>query len=151
MSQNASIRNVYRELLRYTKTSNSREELRSAFRQASVKNESIEDRLKQAHSRLAVLKMSHPKRSFQNNTNSTDSTTTTTSTTSRWMYKNGQRIALQDRPGNGREDGQPTRRDTGQVVSNWDGKNLDPSSVKLHRQQLQRAGFVNNAHAKGFF
>mmetsp|Transcript_9120 Transcript_9120/g.13219 ORF Transcript_9120/g.13219 Transcript_9120/m.13219 type:complete len:140 (+) Transcript_9120:107-526(+) len=36
-------------------------------------------------------------------------------------------------------------------VSNWDGKNLDPCSVKRHNYSLNRMGFVNNLHAKGIF
>mmetsp|Transcript_19291 Transcript_19291/g.25041 ORF Transcript_19291/g.25041 Transcript_19291/m.25041 type:complete len:137 (+) Transcript_19291:63-473(+) len=35
--------------------------------------------------------------------------------------------------------------------TNWDGKNMDPDSVARHHHTLKRAGFVNNAHAKGFF
>jgi len=42
-------------------------------------------------------------------------------------------------------------RSTGRVVSNWDGKNLDPCAVKRHAQSLDRAGFKNNLHAKGLF
>ena len=59
------------------------------------------------------------------------------------MYKDGQRLE---------SDATGTLRDAkGRVVSNWDGKNLDPCSVKIHKQQLHRAGFVNNHHAKGVF
>ena len=36
-------------------------------------------------------------------------------------------------------------------TSNWDGTNMDPCSVKRHYAGLKRAGFVNNAHAKGIF
>jgi len=42
-------------------------------------------------------------------------------------------------------------RSTGRVVSNWDGKNLDPCAVKRHFKTLDRAGFKNNLHAKGLF
>lgn len=35
--------------------------------------------------------------------------------------------------------------------TNWDGKNLDPDSVSRHRYLLSRAGFQDNAHAKGIF
>jgi hypothetical protein len=60
----------------------------------------------------------------------------------RWVYKDGERLAVEH----------GTIRDSkGRVVSNWDGNNLDPESVKRHRQQLKRAGFVNNQHAKGIF
>ena len=36
-------------------------------------------------------------------------------------------------------------------TSNWDGKNMDPCSVKRHYGGLRRAGFRDNAHAKGMF
>ena len=35
--------------------------------------------------------------------------------------------------------------------SNWDGANMDPDSVARHNRSLRRAGFRDNAHAKGFF
>lgn len=35
--------------------------------------------------------------------------------------------------------------------SNWDGGNMDPDSVSRHNRSLRRAGFRDNAHAKGFF
>lgn len=35
--------------------------------------------------------------------------------------------------------------------TNWDGANMDPDSVARHNHSLQRAGFRDNAHAKGFF
>ena len=69
--------------------------------------------------------------------------------------------------------GRPRSR-KGNVVSNWDGSNLDPESVSRHKhqvrasraapalristradhrraraEQLGRVGFQNNAHAKG--
>jgi hypothetical protein len=37
------------------------------------------------------------------------------------------------------------------AVSNWSGSNLDPDSVARHYRSLKRAGFRDNAHAKGFF
>lgn len=33
--------------------------------------------------------------------------------------------------------------------TNWHGGNLDPDSVRRHQHQLKRAGFRDNAHAKG--
>jgi hypothetical protein len=64
------------------------------------------------------------------------------------VYRDGQR--LDATAGGGAA---ATLRDAGgrRVVSSFDGKNLDPESVKRHRQQLKRAGFVDNAHAKGVF
>ena len=37
------------------------------------------------------------------------------------------------------------------AFTNWDGSNLDPDSVSRHYHSLNRAGFRDNAHAKGFF
>lgn len=39
----------------------------------------------------------------------------------------------------------------GRAVSNWTGTNMDPDSVDRHYRSLKRAGFQNNAHAKGVF
>lgn len=86
-------------------------------------------RVKAAESRLAVLRM-------------TSSTGTRNSKGGTWVYRNGEKLSAEC----------GTLRDSGgRVVSSFDGKNLDPESVKRHRQQLKRAGFVNNAHAKGIF
>ena len=35
--------------------------------------------------------------------------------------------------------------------TNWTGSNMDPDSVSRHYHGLKRAGFANNAHAKGVF
>ena len=37
------------------------------------------------------------------------------------------------------------------AYSNFDGSNLDPDAVARHNHTLRRAGFRDNAHAKGFF
>jgi hypothetical protein len=67
--------------------------------------------------------------------------------TERYIYKNGQRYPL-----NSVQEDATLRNDKrGYVVSPYDGKNLDPQSVTRHRKNLRRAGFLNNAHAKGFF
>jgi len=36
-------------------------------------------------------------------------------------------------------------------VTNWTGSNLDPDSVSRHQHTLKRAGFKDNASAKGIF
>ena len=106
-------------------------ELRSGFRSPLATEESIDDRLRKADERLSFLRIMTPK-----TTRSSDEQG------GRWIYKDGEVL----------KDGVATSRDgTKRVVSNWDGKNLDPDSVKRHNQQLRRAGFVNNAHAKGIF
>ena len=106
------------------------EELRTSFRKPLAAQESLDARLQVADERMSFLRMITPK----------DRSSTGNGGT--WVYKDGERLKNQ----NG------TLRDSnGRVVSNWDGKNLDPDSVKIHKHQLKRAGFVNNAHAKGLF
>ena len=109
-------------------------QLRASFRAPFVVNESIDDRLLLADKQIAFLKMITPKQQQRENA---------TATTARWVYRNGKRL----------EGGTTTvRRDAkGNVVSNWDGKNLDPDNIKQHKYQLNRMGFRNNAHAKGIF
>ncbi|GAX21343.1 hypothetical protein FisN_6Lh092 [Fistulifera solaris] len=128
-------RQVYRELFHLTRQQPSHhpllQELREKFRRPLSENETPEQRLREAESRLSFLRMKSTK-SQQRGT-----------LAGRWVYRNGERLEA---------DAEGTFRDSkGKVVSNWDGKNLDPESVKMHRQQLRRAGFVNNAHAKGLF
>lgn len=51
---------------------------------------------------------------------------------------------------NGKKLEQGTLRDKAKYT-NWDGGNPDPDSVARHYHGLKRAGFRDNAHAKGFF
>mmetsp|Transcript_88091 Transcript_88091/g.132012 ORF Transcript_88091/g.132012 Transcript_88091/m.132012 type:complete len:135 (-) Transcript_88091:66-470(-) len=105
-------------------------ELRSTFRKPLATGESLDERLKAADDRIAFLKMITPKER------------SSSSSGGRWIYKDGKRVDVSE----------ATVRDAnGKVISNWDGRNLDPCSVKRHNHQLKRAGFANNAHAKGFF
>lgn len=60
----------------------------------------------------------------------------------RWVFTKDGKIEI---------DGEGMERKTGRVVSNWDGNNLDPCAVNIHKGQLKRMGFVNNLHAKGLF
>eukprot|EP00538_Stauroneis_constricta_P001457 CAMPEP_0119555590 /NCGR_PEP_ID=MMETSP1352-20130426/7754_1 /TAXON_ID=265584 /ORGANISM="Stauroneis constricta, Strain CCMP1120" /LENGTH=119 /DNA_ID=CAMNT_0007602377 /DNA_START=24 /DNA_END=379 /DNA_ORIENTATION=+ len=100
------------------------QELRTKFRSPPNERQSLEERLKEADDRAAYLRMITPKdRSSHRG--------------GRWVYKDGKRI----------EDGIGSSAQGSGVVSNWDGKNLDPDSVKQHNHQLKRAGFRNNAHA----
>jgi hypothetical protein len=104
------------------------QELRTSFRKSLGQNDSLEKRLKDADKRLVFLRMITPKdKPAKGGT---------------WVYKNGKRV-----------EGQAGARfdNNGKVHSNWNGKNLDPCSVKRHNQQLQRVGFLNNQHAKGYF
>jgi hypothetical protein len=106
-------------------------ELRSTFRKPLAAGESLDERLKSADDRIAFLKMITPKESASSS-----------STGGRWIYKDGKRVDVSEAT---------TRDANGKVISNWDGKNLDPCSVSRHKQQLKRIGFANNTHAKGFF
>ena len=47
--------------------------------------------------------------------------------------------------------GQSSQTSGRKATSNWTGSNMDPDSVKRHQHSLNRAGFRNNAHAKGLF
>lgn len=103
-------------------------EIRSAFRRPL--NGPIEERTKEAQAKISFLRITMPKTNTKCRGNS-----------GVWLYKDGEKI----------EAGQGTVRAGSRVHTNWDGKNLDPESVTRHRQQLKRAGFVNNTHAKGIF
>jgi len=135
MASTAAIRKVYRDLAHIIRQMPEKdkmkglEELRTSFRRPLASTEGIEDRLKQAEDRASFLRITTVK-------------TRPRGESGTWVYKDGKKL----------ENENATIRDaTGKVVSNWDGKNLDPESVKRHKQQLHRAGFVNNVHAKGFF
>jgi hypothetical protein len=103
-------------------------ELRSSFRKPLASGESIDDRLKVADEKESFLRIMTPKERPLNQSG-------------RWIYKDGVKV----------EGESGTKIVNGRVVSNWNGKNLDPDSVRVHNKQLKRAGFLNNAHAKGFF
>ncbi|KAG7366288.1 hypothetical protein IV203_028958 [Nitzschia inconspicua] len=106
------------------------DELRTAFKTPLTETETLEQRLAKADERRSFLQMITPKSASQDTKGG------------KWVYKNGQRL----------EHVNGTVRDSnGRVVSNWDGKNLDPDSVKRHNHHLKRLGFRNNAHAKGIF
>ena len=134
MSSSLQIRQKYKILAQLVKRlPNSKqnqgwEELRKSFRTPLQQGESLEDRLKKADERASFLRIVTPKDRPTNDSG-------------RYVYRNGKLV-----------NGSAVQRDAnGRVVSNWDGSNLDPESVKRHNQQLRRAGFVNNAHAKGIF
>ena len=102
-------------------------EMREKFRQDATDDE-LDDRLRVAGEKIAFLRIMTPKgRSNQQSHQ-------------RFVYKDGKVV-----------EGSGETLQGGRVVSNWDGKNLDPCSVKRHNQQLRRAGFANNLHAKGIF
>ena len=135
----SNVRRIYRELYhiarqqaqQHTKNGDMPplKELRNGFRRPIAEGESVEKRLAEAESRLSFLRITTTKLKPRGESGV-------------WVYQNGQRVA--GATATSRGDGKG-------VVSNWDGKNLDPQAVTTHRKQLRRAGFVNNAHAKGFF
>mmetsp|Transcript_8997 Transcript_8997/g.11279 ORF Transcript_8997/g.11279 Transcript_8997/m.11279 type:complete len:150 (+) Transcript_8997:107-556(+) len=101
----------------------------------------IEACIKEAAEKIAYLRIITPK----GNKFSSYSSDSTNSGTKRFIYTKDGVVEID---GNG---GGTKRDSNGRVVSNWDGKNLDPCSVKTHKAQLKRMGFVNNLHAKGIF
>ena len=134
----AAVRSVYRELFHMARNmkspaerTNALHEIRTSFRDTSS-TLSLEERLKRAQDRASFLRISMPQygKRLRGNHSGT------------WVYKDGQ--TLENVNGT-------LRGNNGRVHSNWDGKNLDPCSVKRHKHGLRRAGFVNNLHAKGFF
>jgi hypothetical protein len=120
-------------------------ELRIAFRQPLAAEESLDQRLAKAEERISFLRMVTPKsahRCIDSGTNTITTQNNSRFSGGKWVYKDGKRF----------ENVSGTMRDTnGRVVPNWDGKNLDPDSVKRHNHHLQRLGYRNNAHAKGIF
>lgn len=121
----AAVRKVYRQLYHILKqqpshhsgasSSSALQELRTSFRRPLETNETLADRLGQAESRLAFLRITTVKTKPRGETGT-------------WVYKDGERLT---------NVGGGTIRDSkGRVVSSFDGKNLDPEAVKRHRQVL---------------
>lgn len=136
MSSAAQVRKAYRDLFHILRQMPAKQrpklhdELRTSFRLPLAANETVDDRIRKATDRASFLRITTAK-------------TKPRGESGRWIYKDGERLE---------SDAVGTLRDAkGRVVSNWDGKNLDPESVTRHRKQLHRAGFVNNSHAKGIF
>lgn len=127
------VRHTYRTLARLVSRmpdqQNAWNELRTSFRRELSADETLDDRLRKAGERVAFLRMITPKERASGKGG-------------RWVYKDGKRV----------EGGQEGSAVQGQrVISNFDGSNLDPCSVKRHQYGLKRAGFANNLHAKGIF
>ena len=124
MSAAANVRKAYRDLYHIVRQMPAKDrpkhmvELRTSFRQPIGSNETVEDRVRKAHDRASFLRITSVK-------------TKPRGEAGRWVYKDGQRLE---------SDATGTLRDAkGRVVSNWDGKNLDPCSVKIHKQQFTTA------------
>ena len=110
-------------------------QLREGYRKnaGEASPEKIDQLLEDAGKRISFLRMVTPKEA----TSSTEQAGVT-----RWVYRStGEKDA----------NGDATARKTRQVVSNWDGNNLDPCSVTRHKHHLRKLGFVTNQHAKGMF
>ena len=144
-TQRATVLSTYRILSRLvrwmpeSKQAAGLKELREGYRKnIAAKEDQIPDLINEAGKKIAYLRIITPKREW---TGSAAVEEKSEDGTTRWVYSSDGKSA----------DGKGTVRRTGQVHSNWDGKNLDPCSVKRHNQQLKRAGFVNNLHAKGLF
>jgi hypothetical protein len=120
--------------------------MRQQFRLPLSENESIDDRLRQGHSRLSFARMNaiqyKPRLKQRNGDNTTDPSPS--SHHQRFIYKDGKRYDVNEMKAT-------LRTDKGYTISPFDGKNLDPESVTRHKKSLRRAGFVNNSHAKGIF
>lgn len=135
ITMTAAVRQKYRHMARlvqrlpHKQIDQSYMELRQSFRKPLQEGDSLDQRLKEADDRMSFLRMITPKERASGSAGT-------------WVYKDGERLE---------HAGGTLRDSSGRVVSNWDGRNLDPDSVKRHNHQLKRAGFVNNAHAKGFF
>jgi hypothetical protein len=132
---------LVRRMPEQDKRQNALNQLRSKFRQHATAPESeVPALLKEAEKRAAFLRMITPRprlTSAQVEDNGGGST--------RYVYRKDGRVEINARgtsilDKNGRK-----------VHTNWDGKNMDPCSVKRHFQDLKRMGFQNNSHAKGMF
>ncbi|CAB9510284.1 expressed unknown protein [Seminavis robusta] len=131
-----SIRSAYRTLARLIQQQPNRQaqqqsELRQAFRRPLSERETVTDRLQKAHDRISFLRITTPKSVRRRQGEDAGV----------FVVKDGKLVSATTSDANG----------AGRVVSNWDGKNLDPCMVKRHNVGLRRAGFVNNQHAKGIF
>ena len=107
-------------------------ELREGYRKNANETcpEKITQHIEEAGKKIAFLRIVTPKKA------------TNQSGVNPWVYRSsGEKDA----------EGKATVRKSHRVVSNFDGSNLDPCSVKTHNQQLKRMGFANNLHAKGLF
>jgi hypothetical protein len=119
----------------------------------ATKNDTIESRYQNGMNRFAFLRMNarqYKPRTYNHtamSNSNTNGSTTATNGTERFIYKNGKRYPLHSIA----QDGTVRNNQRGYVVSPYDGKNLDPQAVTRHRNNLKRAGFINNAHAKGMF
>ncbi|CAM9739879.1 unnamed protein product [Hapterophycus canaliculatus] len=127
--------NIYRQLLTLSKrlpTAQQRDDavqgVRESFRASTKVTDpsKVNELLRQAESRLGFLKMATPR----GKVGSKGST--------RAVYRDGKVM-----------EGEEARKHDKARHSNWDGRNLDPDSVRFHKQNLARAGFANHQQVIG--
>jgi hypothetical protein len=130
----STIHKAYRELARLIKltpdATKSKQMLQTGFREPLHPESSVEQRLEVAEQKLSFLRMTTVK-------------SRPSGQSGRWIYKDGEKLQS--------DEGGTIRDSKGRVISNFDGKNMDPEQVTRHKKSLKRAGFMNNAHAKGVF
>eukprot|EP00903_Cladosiphon_okamuranus_P019720 g18122.t1 len=126
---------LYRQLLSLSKRLPSGQQrddavrsVREGFRtNAEVTDPSkAKELLRQAESRLGFLRIATPR----GKVGSKGST--------RAVYRDGKVV-----------EGEEARKHDKARHSNWDGRNLDPDSVRYHKQNLARAGFANHQQVIG--
>lgn len=112
-------------------------QLRNGFRKnANVKQANVvSDLLMEAEKKASFLRIITPMKQTTANNKYGGITT--------YVYKKNGEIVEENSRGRNRK--------SGNVHTNWDGRNMDPCAVKRHNAGLRRAGFVNNTHAKGIF
>ncbi|CAN0542881.1 unnamed protein product [Ectocarpus sp. 12 AP-2014] len=127
--------NVYRQLLSLSKrlpSGQQRDDAVQSVRESFRANAGVTDPskahelLRQAESRLGFLRMATP-RSKVGSKGST-----------RAVYRDGKVM-----------EGEEARKHDKAKHSNWDGRNMDPDSVRYHKQNLARAGFANHRQVIG--
>jgi hypothetical protein len=129
MALRADVTKIYRSMIRIAtkldekKRADALKNIRKEFkRNKNVKQQEVPELLTKAESSLAYLRMITPSEKTKNQTGHTSI-----------------------RFGKGGPDGGK------RAVSNWHGSNMDPDAIRTHQGQLKRAGFRDNAHAKGMF
>jgi hypothetical protein len=127
----ANVLRMYRRLLKLSSRATPdqavkfRIQIRTKFRESSGIQDpvAIEEMLKSANSTLGYLRMITPR----------EKTNDVEERISRMVV------------------GEDKKLSSRKAVTNWSGSNMDPDSVRRHYAGLKRAGFKNNAHAKGMF
>jgi hypothetical protein len=154
MSEAAAFRSLYRQLLHLSeklpnaaKRTEAVSLVRDRFREgvaAAAANPGAVDVAKlaaDAESRLGFLKMLTPRAAHRTGGAELGSGS------ARIFYANGEKIDA----ATAAKDGAAKPRHEKARWSNWHGGNMDPDNVAKHTNLLNRAGFRDNQHAKGFF